>query len=113
MTLLTIIFDNPTTLIDGIIIGATGGAIAGIAVWSIQTLKEYFLIKIHKHRAFKWLKSNISDSEGERFRSTRTIASYCNLTEDRVRYICSSQKKIHLSTGEKEDRWSLKKQPVR
>lgn len=45
----------------------------------------------------------------EQWRSTRTIASYCNVTEDRVRYICSIDKRICLSTGEKEDLWGIKK----
>ena len=45
----------------------------------------------------------------EKWRSTRTIASYNNLTEDRVRYICSSDERIVLSTGEKEDRWGINK----
>lgn len=42
-----------------------------------------------------------------KFRSTRAIASWNNLTEDRVQYICSIHKKIYLSTSEKEDLWSL------
>ena len=45
----------------------------------------------------------------EQWRSTRTIASYCNVTEDRVRYICSIDERIGLSTGEKEDLWGIKK----
>ena len=45
----------------------------------------------------------------EQWRSTRTIASYCNVTEDRARDICSIDKRICLSTGEKEDLWGIKK----
>jgi len=107
MNLLTIICETMTSVKDGIIIGSAGGAIAGIAVWSIQAIKECCLKCIHKQRVYNWLEKNITDKDGEKFRTTRTIASYCNLTEDRVRYICSFHKKIHLSTGEKEDRWTL------
>ena len=40
------------------------------------------------------------------YRSTRTIASHNNLTMDRVRFLCSHDERIHLSTGEEEDMWN-------
>lgn len=110
--ILLICHSTSTTVRDGIIIGAFGGAFAGFIVWGIQALKEYYFKMIHKKEVYKWLKENISDNDGERFRSTRTIASFCNLTEDRVRYICSFHKEIHLSTGVEEDRWNLSEQTL-
>jgi len=177
------------TVWDGIIIGGVGGAIAGVAVWLINLLRETTIEKGHKDRIYNWLfkvtkqenfpewendprnllkflrcdcdidwaedaeisRSNdpktihISKDENsakitmygvekkaklkiggrtrynlkikkendkliiykEAWRSTRAIASYNNLTEDRVRYICSSDERIVLSTGEKEDRWGI------
>jgi uncharacterized protein YaeQ len=59
-------------------------------------------------RVLKYLKDNSQDNNAWKFRSTRAIASYTNLTEDRVRYICNLHKKIRLSTGEKEDMWELR-----
>ena len=50
---------------------------------------------------------NTGDDQGNAYRSTRAIASWTNLTEDRVRYICSIDDRIFLSTGEREDLWSL------
>jgi hypothetical protein len=44
---------------------------------------------------------------GYRFRSTRAISSWNNFTEDRVRYLCSIDKRIYLSTGQKEDIWGI------
>ena len=44
---------------------------------------------------------------GREYRSTRAIASGTNLPEARVREICSIHPKIHLSTGEKPDKWRL------
>jgi hypothetical protein len=92
---------------DGIIIGGAGGAIAGITVLVAQYIGNKIKDCKHKKRIFNWLKTNTKNEAGYEFRSTRTIASYNNLTEDRVRYICSIHEKIHLSTGEKEDLWSI------
>ncbi len=90
----------------GIIIGGSGGAIAGLTVSFVRYGYRKFLETAHKRRIYSWLKDNTSE-EGDQFRSTRAIASWNNLTEDRVRYICSIHKKIFLSTGKTEDRWSL------
>ena len=91
---------------DGIIIGGTGGAIAGLTVSFVRYVHTRIWQRSHKKRLYNWLKDNTSE-EGDQFRSTRAIASWNNLTEDRVRYICSIHKKIFLSTGKTEDRWSL------
>ena len=91
----------------GVEIGAAGGAIAGIMVYAVQYLHTKGKEWIEKRRVYRWLRRNTADEDGERFRSTRAIASYNNLTQDRVRYICSIHKKIHLSTGDREDLWGL------
>ena len=92
---------------DGIIIGAVGGAFAGITV----RLAGFAYSKIdewrHKRRVHRWLLNNTANEDGKRYRSTRAIASWNNLTEDRTRYICSVHEKIYLSTGTQEDMWSI------
>lgn len=95
------------TVLDGIIVGAAGGSIAGITVYLIRFLHEKISDSCESKRIYKWLKENSSDKAGEQFRSTRTISSWTNLTENRVRYLCSHHEKIFLSTGEKEDLWGL------
>ena len=92
---------------DGVVIGGAGGAIAGVTVWLVQFLQTWWVKRRHKKRVYGWLRENTSDSDGDRFRSTRTLASWNDLTEDRIRHICSVHKKIYLSTGEQEDMWSL------
>lgn len=92
---------------DGIIIGGAGGAVAGITVWVIQYIHKKVVENTEKRRVYGWLKNNTSDEPGNQFRSTRTIASWNNLTEDRVRYICSIHEKIFLSTGDKDDMWGI------
>lgn len=92
---------------DGIVIGGAGGAIAGLTVVFVQYVHRKSVEGIEKRRVYKWLKANTKDEDGHRYRSTRAIASWNNLTEDRARYICSIHEKIYLSTGDKEDRWSL------
>ncbi len=98
---------SETSLLDGIIIGGAGGAIAGLAIWVLQILRNSFLQKRHKNRVYKWLQKNTKDESGKQFKSTREIASWNNLTEDRVRYICSIHKKIYLHIGKDKDIWSI------
>ena len=94
-------------IIEGIIIGAVGGAFAGLAVSLVGYLHRKTIECIDKKNVYSWLRGNTKDADGERYRSTRTIASYNNLTEDRIRYICSIHKDIYLSTGEKTDHWGV------
>jgi len=96
-----------TTVLDGIVIGGAGGAIAGLTVWLVQYAHNKVTVIIESNRIYKWLKENTTDEPGEQFRSTRTIASWNNLTEDRVRHICSIDKRIFLSTGDKENMWGI------
>lgn len=95
-------------ILDGIIIGSVGGALAGITTLLFQWIKNGIYISRDKKRVYKWLNEVHMKDKNYEYRSTRTIASWTNLTEDRVRYICSIHKKIHLSVGEKEDSWKLK-----
>jgi len=92
-------------IIDGIIIGGAGGAVAGITIMLVGYIQKFHLLCRDKEAVFKWLLANTS-REGEQFRSTRAIASHTNLTEDRVRYVCSVHDRILMSTGEKPDMWS-------
>lgn len=96
-----------TSILDGIVIGGAGGAIAGLMVSFVSYISKEVREGNDKQRIYNWLKDRTSDEKGSRFSSTRTIASWNNLTEDRVRYICSIHDRIFLSTGEKEDMWSL------
>jgi len=95
------------TIVDGIVIGAAGGAIAGLTVWLVQYVHDKVTQKLESNRVFKWLKENTINEPGQQFRSSRAIASWNNLTWERVRYICSVDKRIFLSTGEKEDMWGI------
>ena len=96
-----------TSVWDGIIIGRAGGAIAGITVYVIQFAHQNIVDRRDTKRILAWLMKNSPSDEARKYRSTRAIASYNNLTEDRVRYLCSHSEEIHLSTGEKEDLWSI------
>lgn len=97
------------TIWDGIVIGGAGGAIAGITVWLVQFVHDKVTQHIDSNNIYKWLKDHTTPEpdEGDQFKSTRTIASWNNLTEDRVRYICSLDKRIFLSTGKNEDMWGI------
>lgn len=85
--------------------GAAGGAVAGLVIMAIQGMRNACLDRCHANRIYSWLKENTDEKKP--FRSTRAIASHNNVTEDRVRYICSIDPRIKLSTGKEEDMWSI------
>ncbi len=87
---------------EGIVVGASGGAIAGLTVYGVQYFHEKIRDAYEMRRVNAWLKEN---SVGGKWRTTRAIASWTNLTEDRVQYLCSKSEEIKLSTGENEGRW--------
>ena len=95
------------SVLDGVIIGGAGGAIAGITVWLVQYAHDKTLEWKDKRQLYEWLKAKTQNEAGRQFRSTRAIASWNNLTEERVRYVCSIHDKIFLSTGDKEDIWGI------
>ena len=92
---------------EGILIGSAGGAFAGITVYAIQYFHTRYVEKSELKRVEGWMLKNVSIKDGKEFRFARTIASFNNLTIDRVRYLCSISKIIYLSTGAKDDRWGL------
>lgn len=87
---------------EGVLIGATGGAAAGLLLWLIKRLNEREIEWRESRRIQKWLDQVTKPDQAKKWRSTRAIASYNNLPEDRVRYLCSHHKKIVLSTKQKE-----------
>lgn len=95
------------SIIEGIIIGSVGGAAAGLTVSLAGYCHRKTVKCIEKRRVYSWLRKNTKDKDGDRYRSTRAIASWNNLTEDRIRYICSLHCEIYPSTGEKEDMWGV------
>jgi len=95
-------------IIDGIVIGAAGGAVAGIVVLAFTYIASWLRDALHKDRVHTWLMRNVEKGQkGKEYYSTRMIASHNNLTMDRVRYVCSSDERIYLSVGPQEDMWSL------
>ncbi len=86
--------------------GAFGGAAAGLVILAVQVARNAWRDSKETERVFKWLEEN-SDEKKQPFRTTRAIASYNNLTDDRVRYLCSKDDRIKRSTGDKDDLWSI------
>lgn len=102
---------NKIEIWQGIIIGAVGGAIAGLVIWLAELLRQEYLKSCHTKRVEAWLKDNTKPMLSEEWRSTRAIASHNNLPEDRIRFICSHSDKIQLNTkdgNESKELWKLK-----
>jgi hypothetical protein len=102
---------NQFNTIDGIIVAAVGGAIAGLVIWIVELIRQCILKKCHTNRIEKWLKKNSNLPKPLEWRSTRTIASHNNLTEDRIRFICSHSNKIQLNTADgnnSDELWKFK-----
>jgi hypothetical protein len=97
----------PEELATGIATGAAGGAVAGLVLWLVERIYQHELAWRERRRIFRWLDKVTSPTDAMQWRKTRAIASFVNLPEDRVRYLCSIDPRIVLSTGEKE-LWGIK-----
>lgn len=84
-----------------------GGAFAGLSLYGVQLLHSLLRDKCDSDKVYSWMLEQSKLPDSKPFRSTRTIASHNNLTEDRVRYVCSHDDRILLSTGKEEDMWSI------
>lgn len=96
-----------STIVEGIVIGSVGGAFAGLAVYWSQYVHKKVVDSRERKRIRGWLQKNAAKEPDNQFHSTRMIASWCNLTEDRVRYLCSIDEDILLSTGHEKEMWSI------
>ena len=75
-------------VLEGIITEAAGGASAGIILASLKAIHECHLKRRDIKRVISWLEKVSAPEGADAWRSTHAIASYTNLTEDRVRYVC-------------------------
>ena len=80
------------------------GSELGFSTPSLERTKScpYEIEWREKRRVYRWLNEVTSPCDSKKWRATRAIASFTNLPEDRVRFLCSRHPKIVLSTKEKE-----------
>lgn len=99
---------DPINIWEGIVIGAAGGSVAGLSVYITKYLHEKIRELIEKKRIYDWLLRNTQSMDGG-YKSTYEIASWCNLSPDRVRYLCSQHKNIYLQaeSGDDGNWWSI------
>jgi hypothetical protein len=88
------------------LISAVGGGVAGLMVWLADIVRVEYWKRRHKRRILKFFKDEVKSGKSWDLRNTYRIASSVNLTEDRVRYICSIHKEIKRNEKEKET-WQL------
>ena len=86
---------------DGIIVGLSGGISAGFGIWLLDRIREQFLFNRHERRIITFLR------EEDAWHTTYRIASEVNLTEERVRFVCSTSQTIRRNQVERET-WTLR-----
>jgi hypothetical protein len=93
-----------TSLWQGIFVGASGGAM----VWLLNITREEYFKYRDKKRVYDFLiNQGKKTPPAPDWRTTRVIASFTNLPEDRVRYICSIHEKIARNALDNEV-WGLR-----
>jgi hypothetical protein len=85
-----------------LIIGLSGGVSAGIGIWFLDRAREGYLFWRDEKRIIKFFEEPEHQKEGWDFFSTVRIASYVNLTLERVNFVCSYSKKISRNQKDKE-----------
>ena len=81
---------------------AVGGFLAGVTVWLAQLGKKSIMTEWDKRKIYNWLyedakktnKLTVNSVMDVRWMPTENIACFTNLPKERVRYICSINKKI-------------------
>jgi hypothetical protein len=89
-----------------LLIGVVGAFLSALLFWCIQLIAKSFHRNKDRRKIYKWLYKVIVIDQVNKWRSTKSIASYTHIDEARVRYICGNYKKICRNTG-KEDTWGL------
>jgi hypothetical protein len=62
-------------VLNGIIVGGAGGAIAGLALSLVNGIRSCTLQETHKRRVYNWLLENTSNEPGNQYRSTSAVSS--------------------------------------
>ena len=86
----------------GVVTGIVSGIIVAVLIWFAKVAKDWK----DTHTILKFLQKSKRNTP-HRFRSNHAIASETNLSEDRVRKLCSKSKKIRRNTEQKES-WTLR-----
>ena len=79
-----------------------------MAVFLLTKYVNWKKEKSDKNKVYNWLLENTSHSDWV-MRSAKTISSHVNLTEERVKEVCSKHDKIRQARGNNaKDMWGLK-----
>ena len=90
-------------MFEGILIALTVAALTALVIWLVKRCR----IWRESSRIYHWLDKVTSPRDGKRWRSTIAIASNTNISEDRVRFLCSQHKKI-VRSSKKNEVWGIK-----
>ena len=87
--------------ISNIIIGIISGVTVALLIWLIKTINS----KIDTHKIIIFLQKSKATTK-HTFRSNHAISSATNLSEERVRTLCSKSTQIKRNEKQKES-WQL------
>ena len=83
------------TIRDGILIGAVGGACAGITVWLVQSVCMWINESWHKRLVYRWMLNNTANEDGNR--SVR-LSEKSKLVKTRLSHRLSILKPLLISS---------------
>jgi hypothetical protein len=83
--------------------------VSGLIGFFAKKIWDAIKDQLHSRRIYSWMQAQSRIPGAPTFRSTKTIASHTNLTQERVTELCSRHSKIYLSVGDKDGRWSISK----
>ena len=86
---------------NGIVQSVIGALIVALILWLIGLMRS----RAHENKILEFMRKSEIDTS-HKFRSTHAISSAINLSEERIRKICSKSKKIKRNQKENES-WQL------
>jgi uncharacterized iron-regulated membrane protein len=91
----------------GVLSELVAGAGGGLILLAVQSGWSLWRKKRDGALIYEWMVQEAAKPGADKFHSTRDIASYVNMTQERVYSLCSAHPKILLATGKAEDMWSI------
>jgi hypothetical protein len=92
---------------DAVLTAVFSAAGVGLLWWLVALART----GLDRRKVYNWLRTNTRDEPGESHATTETLAKGTRVSEDRVRRVCMSDRRIYRLDGNPEQ-WSVwRKEP--